>query len=87
MYSQFFVVQENNIHILIISFLPFLGLRQSPTFKRRANVSPPVYNRGGGYSPMHKRKRLSPLSKQIRSDKAKLKRAHSSSSSDSGNQL
>lgn len=46
-------------------------------------MTSPVYNRGGGYSPVHKRKRISPLTERIRHDKAKIKHRHSSTSSDS----
>lgn len=59
------------------------SLRQSPNMKRRANISSPVYNRGNAYSPVHKRNRLSPLTKKIRGDKSKIRHRHSSSSSDS----
>ncbi|KAM7350581.1 uncharacterized protein ACRADG_009139 isoform 2-T4 [Cochliomyia hominivorax] len=58
-------------------------LHQSPNLKRRTTMSSPVYNRGGAFSPVHKRKRFSPLVEKIRSEKSKTKHRHSSSSSES----
>ncbi|XP_075159331.1 uncharacterized protein LOC142232406 isoform X2 [Haematobia irritans] len=60
------------------------GLHHSPSSKRRANTSiSPVYNRGSAYSPVHKKKRISPNVKKAHASRGKIRRRHSSSSSDS----
>ncbi|XP_013107297.2 zinc finger CCCH domain-containing protein 18 isoform X2 [Stomoxys calcitrans] len=60
------------------------GLHHSPSSKRRTNTSiSPVYNRGSAYSPVHKKKRVSPVVKKAHASRAKVRRRHSSSSSDS----